>query len=93
MILPDPFPLPKHYRHDVELSLKTKKMTKETRSQFFSAVASSMLSFKRHPTADDYKNVARSICKEFDFLKSPVGTPDVSNIVYIIPLLIIGSNH
>ena len=26
---------------------------------------------------DEYKNVALSICKEYEFLKSPVGTPEV----------------
>lgn len=75
--LPNPFPLPKHYRHDVEVALSSKKLTKETRSQFLSAVASSMLTFKRYPTPDEYKNVALSICKEYEFLKSPVGTPEV----------------
>ena len=41
--LPQPFKLPKHYRKDIEIALRTQKMTKETRSAFLSAVASSML--------------------------------------------------
>ena len=81
--LPKPFPLPKHFRKDVEIALKTKKMTKETRSSFFSSVASAMLYYKRYPSSDDYKNVAQSILTNYDFLKSPVGTPDVSFVYYV----------
>ena len=61
---PNPFPLLKPYRHDVEVALSSKKLTKETRSQFLSAVASSILTFKHYPTPDEYKNIALSICKE-----------------------------
>ena len=32
--LPDPFPLPKYYRSDVEIALKNRKITKETTSSF-----------------------------------------------------------
>ena len=32
--LPSPFPLPKHYRSDVELALHTGKMTKDSMSAF-----------------------------------------------------------
>ena len=48
--LPDPFPLLKHYCADVEVALANGKMT----SSFLSAVAASMLVFKRYPTREDY---------------------------------------
>jgi len=76
--LPDPFPLPKHFRSDVEVALKNGKMTSETRSCFISAVASAMLRFKRYPTREDYTNVARTIIQKCSFFKSPTGTPHVS---------------
>ncbi len=56
--LPKPFPLPKHFRQDVEMSLKKSlaekksKMTKETKRSFFSSIASYMLTFKRYPTTE-----------------------------------------
>ncbi len=75
--LPDPYPLPKYYRADIEKALATGKMTKETRSSFLSAVASSMLVFKRFPTRDDCVCVARTIINKYLFLSSPAGTPYV----------------
>ena len=75
--LPIPFPLPKYFRHDVQVALTKKQMTKETRSHFFSAVASAMLTYKPYPTAEDYKSVASSITEKYEFMKSPVGTPTV----------------
>ena len=79
--LPDPFPLPKHYRSDVESALKSKKMTKETRSSFLSSVASAMLTYKRYPTRDDYTCVARTVVAQYKFMASPTGTPYVSGIL------------
>ena len=76
--LPNPFLLPKHFRADVEVALKSGKMTKETESAFLSAVASSMLIYKRYPTKDDYILVARTIVEKYKFMASPVGTPYVS---------------
>ena len=76
--LPDPFPLPKHYRTDVEVALASGKMTKETMSAFLSAVAGAMLVFKRYPTRDDYVCVARTVVLKYGFMASPVGTPHVS---------------
>ena len=72
--LPDPFILPKHFRHDVEVALKNGKMNKETMSAFLSAIASAMLVFKRYPLRDDYVNVARSVIKQYPFMASPIGT-------------------
>lgn len=77
--LPDPYPLPKYYRADIEKALATGQLTKEVRSSFLSAVASSMLVFKRFPSRDDYVCVARTIIKKYPFLSSPAGTPYVSN--------------
>ena len=76
--LPDPFPLPKHYRADVELALKSGNMTEDTNRAFLSCVAASMFTYKRYPTADDYRNVARVIIQKYPFMKSPTGTPYVS---------------
>jgi len=78
--LPDPFPLPKHYRSDVEVALKSKKMTTETRSCFILAVASAMLRYKRYPSRDDYVCVARAVLSQYPFLKSPTGTPHVREL-------------
>lgn len=77
--LPKPFPLPKHFRQDVECALRSKKMTTETRRAFFSAIASSMLNFKRYPTSEDYRNVAESILAKYEFLGCSInyGTPEV----------------
>ena len=54
--LPDPFPLPKRYRADVEVALASGKMTKETMSAFLkvSAVAAAMLVYKHYPTREDF---------------------------------------
>ena len=77
--LPDPFPLPKHYRADVEVALASGKMTKETTSAFLSAVAAAMLVYKRYPTREDYICVARSVVQKYSFMASPAGTPYVSS--------------
>ena len=63
--LPDPFPLPKHYRSDVEVALKSKKMTTETRSCFILAVASAMLRYKRYPSRDDYVCIAHAVLTDY----------------------------
>ena len=72
--LPDPFPLPEHYRSDVEAALRAGKMTSETRSCFISSIASAMLRYKLYPTRDDYVSVALTIIRKFPFLKSTTGT-------------------
>lgn len=84
--LPEPFPLLKHYRKDVEEALKNGKMNKETRSSFLHAVASAMLMYKKYPTRDDYTNVGRSIIASYPFLKSPTqfGTPHVRYQYYYL---------
>ena len=78
--LPDPFPLPKHYRSDVEVALKSKKMTTETQSCFILAVVSAMLRYKRYPSRDDYVCIARAVLSQYPFLKSPTGTPHVREL-------------
>lgn len=77
--LPDPFPLPKHYRTDVELALASGKMTKDTTAAFMSAIAAAMLVYKRYPTREDKICVARSIIAKYKFMASPIGTPYVSD--------------
>ena len=72
--LPDPFPLPENFQYDVELALKSKKMTRETTKHFYSAVANSMLSFKRYPTREEYTRVAVEIIRKYPFLKPRTGT-------------------
>ena len=73
--LPDPFPLPKNYRHDIEVSLKSGEMTQETRSAFLSSIASAMLNYKKY---DDHICVSRSIIAKYPFMRSPTGAPYVS---------------
>ena len=78
--LPDPFPLPENFRYDVELALKSKKMTRETTKSFYSAVANSMLSFKRYPTREEYTRVAVEIIRKYPFLKPRTGSPTVCSV-------------
>ena len=87
--LPDPFPLPKNYRSDVEIALKSGELTQETRSTFLSAVASAMLNYKKYPSKDDHCCVARSIIVKYPFMKSPVGATYVSiNCSFLLPGLV-----
>ena len=81
--LPNHFPLPKYYRADVEEALTSRKMTRETTSAFYSAVASGMLVYKKYPTREDYITVGRAIIEKYDFLSQPVGTPYVSGFLYL----------
>ena len=74
----DPFELPKHYRPDVEVDLKSGSMTEDTTRAFLSSVPASMFMYKRYPSADDYRNVARVILQKYPFMKSATGKPYVS---------------
>uniref|UniRef100_A0A1X7STT4 Uncharacterized protein n=1 Tax=Amphimedon queenslandica TaxID=400682 RepID=A0A1X7STT4_AMPQE len=58
---------------DVEADVKIGKMSFKSRV-FMSDTASSMLAFKKYPTRDDYANVARTVLKEYPFLKSAPGS-------------------
>ena len=80
--LPDPFPLPKRYRQEVEKGLKAKEMSNRVRSHFLSSVASAVLSYKLYPSWEDYNCVARTIVKEYPFLKAPpgAGSPHVRSM-------------
>jgi hypothetical protein len=73
--LPDPFPLPKHYRADVEVALRNKTLTSETTKSFLSSVAAAMLAYKRYPTREDYVNVGRSVIQQYEFMAQPTGAP------------------
>lgn len=75
--LPDPFPLPAHYREDVERCLKSKNMTQPTKKLFFSAVASAMLSYKRYPSSTDYHCVYRTIKMKYTFPETESGDQEV----------------
>jgi hypothetical protein len=88
--LPDPFPLPKYYRADVETALANGKMTKENMSTFLSAIAAAMLVFKRYPTSEDYICVARSVLQKYSFMSSPAGTPYVSILADVACMYKIG---
>lgn len=46
-LLPDPFPLPKPYHHNVDSELRSKKMSTKDKQQFISEVASAMLQYKK----------------------------------------------
>ena len=78
--LPDPFPLPKHFPHDVEVALKRRKLSSSEKRRFISEVASAMLRFKRYPSREDYLCVARSIVATYPFFKSSDAKLYVSNI-------------
>ena len=45
--LPEPCPLPKHFKSDVEADLKSGKMSFNSHRVFMSNIASSMLAFKK----------------------------------------------
>ena len=96
--LPSPFPLPKHYSADVEVALRTNKMSTETTRRFVSSIAGTMLTYKRYPSQEDYRNVAQSVISRYPFLQSPFGSPHVCCICicclhnYIIIIIYIGSN-
>ena len=76
--LPSPYPLPSHYSSNVEAALKQGRLCHVTRQAFLSSVSSSMLSYKRYPTYEDYFNVAHTIIQKYPFMKSPIGSPTVS---------------
>ena len=81
--LPDPFPLPRNYKANVESALKAGKLTSETRSAFLSSVASAMYAYKKYPTRDDYNCVARTIVAKYPFMKAlPPDPPYVSDEIY-----------
>ena len=69
--LPDPFPLPPHYRADVEIGLSSGIMSKEAKAQFFSSVAASMFTYKKKPTGEEYTRVAIQLITKYPFLKPP----------------------
>lgn len=76
--LPDPFPLPKHYPHDIQCALNVKKMSIKDKQRFVSEIASAMLRFKRYPTRDDYLCVAKTVLDKYPFLKTSDKKPYVS---------------
>lgn len=67
--LPDPFPLPTHYSHDIEVALSRKKMSTNEKQRFISDIASAMLCYKQLPSHDDYVAVARTVIKKYPFIK------------------------
>ena len=58
--LPDPYPLPKHFKSAVEADLKSRNMSTSTYRLFISDVASSMLAYKQYPTDEDCTTVTRA---------------------------------
>jgi len=76
--LPDPFPFPEHYRSDVEVGLKTGKMSWEAKKSFLSSVASAMFGYKKYPTSEEYTRVALQMITKYPFLKPPSGSSTVS---------------
>lgn len=69
--LPDPFPLPENFRPDVQVALKSGKMTTETRRAYLTQVASSIFNHKLFPTREELTRVALDIIKRYPFLQSP----------------------
>lgn len=86
--LPNPFPLPKYFRRDVQDKLTSGEMTTETTASFLSDIASAMLCYKLYPTPDDYDSVGRCIIKKYPFMAAPIGTPYVSASHSILFLLV-----
>ena len=87
--LPDPFPLPLNFRSDVEVALRTGRMTRETNKAFFSSVAGCMLSFKRYPMKEEFIRIATDIIRKYPFMRSQTGSPTVSTYLYIYLLELI----
>ena len=78
--LPNPFPLPKHYPHQLEVALQSGNLTLKQKRIFVSEIASCMLHFKRYPDRDDYLCVAQTILRKYPFFKAKDGNPCVSFI-------------
>ena len=76
--LPDPFPLPQHFPHRLEVALASEKLSKKERQTFITEVASSMLRFKRYPEREDYTCVVHAVISKYPFLKPNSGNPYVS---------------
>lgn len=66
--LPDPFPLPRNFRPDVEFALKAGKMTTTTSTAFYSQVAAAIFGYKQYPSAEEFLRVAMDIAKKYPFL-------------------------
>ncbi len=77
--LPDPFPLPLHYRPDVEACLKQGRMTATAKTAYFSEVAGAMFQFKRFPSRDEKVSVAKQLWLNIPFLLVPL---DLEQHVY-----------
>ena len=69
---PDPFILPGNHRPDVEVALKSGKMTAETRKTYLSQVAAAIFTKKRYPTREEFQRVALDIVRRYPFMESPV---------------------
>lgn len=82
--LPDPFPLPTHYREDVEHYLKSRSMTQQAKRSFFTAVAGAMLTYKKYPSSKDYHCVYRSIIAKYPFLEADAGSQEVCKYLCLI---------
>ena len=80
--LPDPFPLPQNFRPDVELALRSGKMTTDTRRAYMSQVASAIFGYKRYPLREEFMRVAGEIVKKYPFLESPM--PGGSKTVSVV---------
>lgn len=72
--LPDPFPLPKNYRPDIEVGLRTGKMSRETKAAFLSSIAAAMFSYKMYPEREEYSRIAYQIVAQYPFLKLSKGS-------------------
>ncbi len=81
--LPDPFPLPQHFPHHLEVALESGKLSMKKNQAFISEVASSMLRFKRYLDRDDYFCVARAVISKYPLLKPNNGNPHVSIVLVL----------
>ena len=63
--LPDPFPLPMNFRHDIDEALAARKLSKKQTQYFITQIAYAML------------RVARSVIMKYPFFKPSIGRPYV----------------
>ena len=66
------FPLP-----DIEVVLRTGKMSRETKAAFLSLIAAAMFSYKMYPEREEYSRIAYQIVAQYPFLNSSKGSCSV----------------
>lgn len=81
-----PFPLPRNFRPDVELALKSGQMTNETRKSFLSQIAGAIYTYKKYPSLNELESVCKEIVQVYPFLgykNAKTGSIEVVSFVII----------